>query len=588
MGAVYRARDLHFPSVDKKVAVKEMINMARDSVVRETIVKNFEREANLLATLSHAAIPRIYDFFTHGERSYLILEFIEGRDLETLMAESPAFVTEAAAVAWAVELCDVLSYLHNHQPSPIIFRDIKPSNIMITPNQHIVLIDFGIAKTFQAGPKGTQIGTEGYSPPEQYRGEASPQADIYALGATLHHMLTRRDPRLEAPFSFSERPIRQINPAVSVDLETVISTAISYNVENRFKSAQAMKEALIAAGIKTGTLPISHVANHPGIQPTEESIKALWFFECEDEIRSTPAIENGIVYIGSYDNNLYALNVSGGDFLWKYPTEGGIVSRPVVYDGNVYFGSEDGRMHVVSARSGKILWSYFTDRAVRSSPRICEGHVFIGSDDQNLHAVNALTGRRAWRTDLAAPIRSTAWVEGDAILVGTEGGEMVCLDLGGSIRWRFRAKRAITSSPYVSHGVVYFGGVDWNVYALDLKTGFVVWRNRLGRAIISSPVFAENQLFIGCTDSFIYSLDAKTTREVWKFETGHQVTGSPVIYKDSLYCGSVDGFVYCLEYRTGRLRWKFKTDGPITGTPAVADDTIFIGSNDHRIYALEA
>lgn len=586
MGAVYRARDLHFPSVDKRVAVKEMIIQARDTVVRETIVRNFEREANLLATLSHPAIPRIYDYFTEGERSYLILEFIEGKDLETLMTENPGFFTEAQCIAWAIEMCDVLTYLHSHRPEPIIFRDIKPSNIMINPSQHVVLIDFGIAKPFQAGPKGTQIGTEGYSPPEQYRGEASPQADLYALGATLHHLLTRKDPRLEAPFSFSERPIRQINPSISIELETIVITAISYNPENRFKSAAEMKEALLAAGIKTGLLPKTHIAApRPADYPTT---KCIWNFEVEDEIRGTPAVDAGIVYIGSYDNNLYALNAASGDFLWKYATDGGIVSRPVIYDGNVYFGSEDHRMHVVSARSGKMLWTYFAEGPIRSSPRISEGHVFIGSDDQYLHAINALTGRRAWRTDLNSPVRSTPWIDGEHIFVGSEGGDLHCLDLSGSSKWRFHAKRAVTSSPIAANGTVYFGSLDSTLYALDVKTGFVVWRFRLGKATISSPVLAENLLITGCVDGVIYCVEARSAKEVWRFEAEHQVTGSPVIYKDSVYCGSVDGFLYCLEFRTGRLRWKYLTKGPITGTPAGNQDMIYIGSNDHRIYALAA
>ena len=200
MGSVYRARDLHFPNVVKLVAVKEMINRAPDSLVRETIVKNFEREANILATLHHASIPRIYDYFTDENRSYLVLEFINGKDLEAIITQSDGFIPEEQVLTWGIELCDVLSYLHNHKPEPIIFRDIKPSNVMINQENHIILVDFGIAKAFQSGQKGTMIGTEGYSPPEQYRGEANHSADIYALGATLHHLITRRDPRMEPPF----------------------------------------------------------------------------------------------------------------------------------------------------------------------------------------------------------------------------------------------------------------------------------------------------------------------------------------------------------------------------------------------------
>ncbi|HLO16903.1 MAG TPA: serine/threonine-protein kinase, partial [Anaerolineales bacterium] len=203
MGSVYRARDMHFPNVTKLVAVKEMINTAPDPLVRETIVQNFEREANLLATLHHPSIPRIYDYFTVESRSYLVLEFIHGKDLEAIINETNGFLPESQVLSWAVELCDVLDYLHKHKPDPIIFRDMKPSNVMVNHNGDVMLVDFGIAKTFQTGIKGTMIGTEGYSPPEQYRGEATPSADIYALGATLHHALTRRDPRLEPPFSFS-------------------------------------------------------------------------------------------------------------------------------------------------------------------------------------------------------------------------------------------------------------------------------------------------------------------------------------------------------------------------------------------------
>ena len=295
MGAVYRARDLHFPNVIKLVAVKEMINQARDPLVRKTIIRNFEREANLLATLDHRAIPRIYDYFTLSQRSYLVLEHISGKDLEALISDTDDFVSEDRVLAWALELCDVLTYLHAHKPEPIIFRDMKPSNVMITPQDHVVLVDFGIARTFQTGQKGTMIGTEGYSPPEQYRGEATPLADIYALGATFHHTLTQRDPRLEPPFSFSERPIRAINPAVSVDMENVIEKALQYNPEDRFQTAAEMKEALLSIAHKTGLLPnisapVVIQANSPNAS------RPVWSFECEDELRGSATYHEESVF----------------------------------------------------------------------------------------------------------------------------------------------------------------------------------------------------------------------------------------------------------------------------------------------------
>src|SRR5262245_28471639 len=282
MGSVYRARDMHFPNVTKLVAVKEMINMAPDPLVRQTIVQNFEREANLLATLNHPAIPRIYDYFTEEDRSYLVLEFVHGKDLETIISDTNGFLREEQVLGWGIELCDVLSFLHAHKPDPIIFRDMKPSNVMINSNGDVILVDFGIAKTFQVGQKGTMIGTEGYSPPEQYRGEATQSADIYALGATIHHALTRRDPRLEPPFSFAERPLRRINSSVSPEMEAVVSTALEYNPESRFKTAADMKQALMNVARKTGIL-VGRGSVSPQTNPVGSGIRPLWSFKCEDE-----------------------------------------------------------------------------------------------------------------------------------------------------------------------------------------------------------------------------------------------------------------------------------------------------------------
>lgn len=587
MGAVYRARDLHFPTVHKLVAVKEMFNSTRDLHIREAIVQTFEREANLLATLEHPSIPRIYDYFTLEERSYLVLEFINGKDLDHLLREEDDPVDEERVVGWALELCDVLHYLHTHQPEPIVFRDMKPSNIMINSRDHIVLIDFGIARPFQTGQRGTMIGTEGYAPPEQYRGQANQLADIYALGATLHHVLTRQDPRLHPPFSFGERPVRQSNPEVSAGMEAVVNTALQYNPEDRFPSALAMKEALLDAARQTGALP--------GKRPAEalnfaagKAVSPAWLFQSEDEIRGTPIVHNGGLYFGSYDHHLYALEAANGKLLWKYPTDGGVVSRPAIYENNLYIGSEDQRLHVVTQRTGRVNWTYFTKGPIRSSPHIAEGHVFIGSDDGGLHAVNTLSGRRAWQIDTNGPVRSTPVVSGEWIYFGTEAGEFLCVDFRGSVKWRFQGKRAITSSPTIRQGVVYFGSVDATLYALDARTGWVTWRFRLGRASISTPCIADDLIFTGAADGNITAIDLRSAKEHWHFSTDHQVTGSPIIYQDALYCGSVDGFLYCLDYRTGRLRWKLQTGGPITGTPTAAAGLVYIGSTDHQVYAVPA
>ncbi len=585
MSSVYKGRDLHFPNVTKLVAIKEMVNLIADQSMHEMIVKNFEREADLLATLSHPATPAIYDNFSHKKRSYLVMEFIDGDDLEAILAESADFLPEEKVIGWAIELCDVLSYLHNIQPEPIIFRDIKPSNVMIDHHNHVRLIDFGIARNFQPGEKGTMIGTEGYSPPEQYRGEASPAGDVYALGATLHHLLTKSDPRVEAPFSFAERPARSINPLISPEIETVISRALEYDPKDRYPSAMIMKEAMISAAKRTGLLSQPSIA---AVIAQSDKIEEIWSFKCEDEIRGSPLVFEDTVYVGCYDNNLYALDKQTGEFQWKYATEGGITGKPAAEDGVIFIGSEDGRLYALTANRGSLVWTYYAEGPIRSSPTLSEGHIFIGSDDRQLHVVNQMNGRRAWRVEANAAIWSTPFVQDELVYFGCESGDFYCYNFKGELKWRKKAKRGITSSAIIVDEIVYYGSRDWTMYAIDSENGWQIWRFRMRGATISSPSFSDGMLFIGCGDNNIYCVDAKHAREIWRYETDHQVTGSPIAHDGSIYCGSVDGSVYCLDHKTGRLRWRFHSEAPITGTPCISDNILYIGSTDHKVYALIA
>jgi outer membrane protein assembly factor BamB len=600
MGSVYKARDMHFPNVTKLVAVKEIINLA-DPSMRELVVRTFEREANLLAELNHPSIPKVYDYFTQNDKSFLVMEYIDGKDLEAYLNDTTGLLNEETVVEWAIQLCDVLSYLHNHKPEPVIFRDMKPSNVMLDHHNHVRLIDFGIARGFQAGQKGTMIGTEGYSPPEQYRGEASPAGDIYALGATVHHLLTRQDPRVEPPFSFSDRPIRKVNPAVSIELEAIINASLNYNPAERFPSPQAMKEALITmrraktgvftnpliGAAPTGVAPAAAVGAAKAAAPTGE-VTSVWVFKCEDEIRGNPLVVNNVVYVGVYDNNLYAVNATEGKLLWKYATDGGLPGSPAIHQDLLFIGSEDKRLHAISAKSGKIQWTYYTEGPVRSSPRVAEGHIFIGSDDAHLHAVNLSTGRRAWRIQATDAIRCRPAVSTDRVYFGCESGEFYCADFGGETKWRQKAKRALTSSPLLHQGVLYVGSMDGQVYAFNAQDGWPVWRFRANKPVVSSAAVDGNLLFIGSVDDSLYAIDIRSGNKAWSFETGGQVTSSPAVNKGVVYVGSVDGYVYAVEISNGKLKWKFRSGGPITSSPIVANDIVYIGSFDHNLYALTA
>jgi len=598
-GAVYQARDLNFPDVKKLVAVKEMLNPATDPSLRASTIKTFQREANILATLSHPAIPKIYDFFDWNDRAYLVMEYIHGSDLEELLSKTKSLPVDKV-IEWAIDLCDVLEYLHNHQPEPIIFRDMKPANVMIDNLGKARLIDFGIARTFQPNVKKTMIGTEGYSAPEQYKGNAAPSSDIYSLGATLHHVLSRRDPRLEPPFSWPERPLLDLNDQVPPALAAIVEKAVEFDPEKRFQSCLEMKKAL--EELRYRPFSMGGDNGHHALDRREEVSKFLsgelgsqpeprWQFKTEDEIRCNPIVYRDLVFVGSYDTNMWALRLQNGELVWKFATNGGIASSPIIDEENraVLFGSEDYSFYSVDIRSGRINWSYRTEGRIRSTAQLAHGRVFFGSDDGHLYGLMAANGRFLWKYDLGSEVQSSPVVTNEIIIVGSASGEVAAVDLsGGKRKWGVRAKRGVLSSPYVDQveGFCYFGSSDQHVYAVDTSVGFTAWRFHTRGSVISSPTMQNGILFFGSADNNVYAIDAQTRREKWKFATEKPIVGSPTIYQDAVYIGGTDGYLYCIDINTGKERWKFKTNGPITSKPCIAGDTLLVGSMDHTLYAL--
>jgi hypothetical protein len=211
-------------------------------------VAAFDQEANLLRTLHHAAIPRVVDSFTEAGRCYLVMDRVEGEDLEERFDRvASGKFPETLVRRWAAELLEVLTYLHGRTP-PIVFRDLKPANIMVDAQGGLHLVDFGIAKIFAPAQKGTQIGTPGYAAPEQYGGHASPRSDLFALGATIYHLLTGDDPaQFAQPYTWNWALV----PPAWVGW---LKTALAYHEADRFTDAAVMKAALPSVGTATSAL----------------------------------------------------------------------------------------------------------------------------------------------------------------------------------------------------------------------------------------------------------------------------------------------------------------------------------------------
>ena len=243
MGAVYQAADDRITG--KMWAIKEMSDAAIiDPREKQQALDGFRQEAVMLATLDHPNLPKVTDHFSEGGKQYLVMDFIEGETLEERVDREPGKPLPVDEVlGWAEQLCDVLAYLHRREP-PVIFRDLKPGNVMVTPDGMIKLIDFGIARLFKPG-KATDtafFGTAGYSPREQYgRGQTDARSDVYALGATLYHLLTGDDPT-DHPFDFKDA--HHLNAQVSEHAAGVIAKALAQDPADRWQSVREMQRAL--------------------------------------------------------------------------------------------------------------------------------------------------------------------------------------------------------------------------------------------------------------------------------------------------------------------------------------------------------
>src|ERR1017187_7885841 len=262
MGMVYLARDQRL--ANRPCAIKEMVDHFIDQAQRIEANEYFAREADTLAQLKHQAIAAITDRFELANRHYLVMEYVQGRNLEEELAARGEPLPEGLVIDIARQLCDVLAYLHGLEP-PMIYRDMKPSNVMLTPKGRVVLVDFGIARLFKAARKGTMIGTLGFAPPEQYKGEIDPRSDIYSLAATMHYMLTARDPEKFPPFSFPK--LKELRPEVSNNLAAAIDSALSYGVEGRPQTVEAFRDMMLyGTGISASGEVVNSQAGTAGLQ----------------------------------------------------------------------------------------------------------------------------------------------------------------------------------------------------------------------------------------------------------------------------------------------------------------------------------
>jgi len=322
----------------------------------------------------------------------------------------------------------------------------------------------------------------------------------------------------------------------------------------------------------------------------EDSVKPplelLWSYKTSGNYLSSPAVSNNVVYVGSDDNHVYAINTKSGELLWKYVTKDSIRSSPAVLNDVVYVGSDDNHVYAIDTKSGELLWKYVTEDSVRSSPKIIDGLIYVGSDDNTLHVFSNQNGDLKWSYNLGNDIRSSPAISNDTVYVGSLYGSLYALNSkNGELKWEYRTMGSIESFPVISDDVVYVGSWDGFVYAFDTIIGDFKWKYKIGTDIILHIAAFDNVVYVTSIDSFVYAIDAETGTLLWKYDGDQSFSSSPIISNNAIYVGSNNGDLYVLDTGTGELIYKYDTGSSSISYVVISNGTIFTSSNNGNLSA---
>jgi outer membrane protein assembly factor BamB len=362
----------------------------------------------------------------------------------------------------------------------------------------------------------------------------------------------------------------------------------------RERSGKAAQKSFL---VRTDWAQFHFSPDHKGLNPYENvlsqttvgSMDLRWSYPAGTRTYySSPTVANGVVYVGSMDENLYALNASTGALLWTYPAVSAVSSSPAVANGVVYFGSEDENLYALNASTGALLWKYTTGSAIESSPAVVDGVVYVGSEDGKLYAFNASTGVPVWVYPTGVLVYSSPAVANGVVYFGSCGdynqGTLFALNARtGAVLWTYTGEGCIIdNAPAVANGVVYVGSVDDNLYALNATTGALQWTYATNYWDLSSPTVANGVVYVD--SDALYALNASTGALLWSFTGGNAAGYSVAVANGVVYAGLFQ--LYALNASTGALLWEYSTGDFVSSpSPAVANGIVYVGSFDGNVYA---
>jgi len=324
-----------------------------------------------------------------------------------------------------------------------------------------------------------------------------------------------------------------------------------------------------------------------------DNLKVLWKFKTDDAVRSTAAIADGRVFIGSDDGNVYALSLKDGSKLWAFKTEGPVQAAPLLLGGTVFIGSSDAILYALDAATGKPRWKYETGDKIlgaanwTKSPKGDQTWVLVGSYDSRLHAVNAEDGKPVWTFETGNYINGSPSVgDGKTVFGGCDARIHAVSVADGQQAAEIDTGSYIAGSAAVAGGRAYVGNYGNEFICVDLAAKKIAWAWKDREfAVFSSPAVTADLVLFGSRDKSLHAVRRDTGESAWAFETGGEVDSSPVVCGKKVFVGSGDGKVYLVSLADGKPLWSFEIGAAVGGSPAVASGVVVIGADDGCVYA---
>jgi outer membrane protein assembly factor BamB len=324
-----------------------------------------------------------------------------------------------------------------------------------------------------------------------------------------------------------------------------------------------------------------------------DSMRLLWKFKTGGPIKSSPVIDDDLVFVGSADANIYAIDLEKGSRVWAYKTTDAVEATPCVLNGSVFVGSADGFLYALDAQSGSLKWKYQTEGEILGAAnwtRSPDGQgvwILVGSYDNKLHCVDSGTSKAVWTYQTESFVNGAPAVsQGVAVFGGCDARIHVVSVANGSSRVQIDTGAYIAGSAVLVDGLAYVGNYDNVLIKADIAAGEILWKYSDADApFFSSPAVDENVAVVGGRDNRVHCIRCSDGKRVWTFATLGQVDSSPVICGDKVVVGCEDGRVYMLRLSDGSKVWSYEIGQAVTSSPAVVGGMIVIGSDDGFVYA---